>query len=424
MLLGKHINRYYFKYLPMLLLGLAALVVVDYFQLKIPELYQLVINGINDGEVLYKGAMVPFDMDFLLDHICRPLLFIILCLIIGRFLWRICFFGAGIRAETDLRRRMFERCAILSQQYYQENKVGNLMALFTADLDTIQECFGWGVMMVFDALFLGILAIWKMFRMDWFLSLLSLIPLFLLLAVSTLIGKVMTKKWAYRQEKYSELSDFTQENFSGIGVIKAFVKESKELLFFKKLNVENEDANVDFTRASVLMRVLVMLFVESVMCVILGYGGYLAHEGIFNAGRLIEFIGYFSSTIWPIMAISELIDMTSRGKASLNRVSELLDARPDVVDSENVAPVDHLSGRIEFRDLSFTYPGGDIQALQGVSATIEAGEHVGIIGRTGSGKTTLVDLLLRTYNVPDGSIFLDGRDINSLPIQTVRDSAA
>ena len=412
MLLGKHINRYYLRYLPMLLLGLAALVVVDYFQLKIPELYQLVINGINDGEVLYKGAMVPFDMDFLLDHICRPLLFIILCLIIGRFLWRICFFGAGIRAETDLRRRMFERCAILSQQYYQENKVGNLMALFTADLDTIQECFGWGVMMVFDALFLGILAIWKMFRMDWFLSLLSLIPLFLLLAVSTLIGKVMTKKWAYRQEKYSELSDFTQENFSGIGVIKAFVKESKELLFFKKLNVENEDANVDFTRASVLMRVLVMLFVESVMCVILGYGGYLAHEGIFNAGRLIEFIGYFSSTIWPIMAISELIDMTSRGKASLNRVSELLDARPDVVDSENVAPVDHLSGRIEFRDLSFTYPGGDIQALQGVSATIEAGEHVGIIGRTGSGKTTLVDLLLRTYNVPDGSIFLDGRDIN------------
>ncbi len=424
MLFGKHINRYYLRYLPMLLLGLAALVVVDYLQLKIPELYQLVINGLNDGEVLYEGAMHPFNMDFLLDVICRPMLFIILAMIIGRFLWRICFFGAGINTETAMRRRMFERCVILSQHYYQENKVGNLMALFTADLDTIQECFGWGVMMVFDALFLGVLAIWKMFRMNPLLAALSLIPLLLLLAVSTLIGKVMTRKWEYRQEKYSELSDFAQENLSGIGVIKAFVKEGKELLFFKKLNKENEDANVDFTRASVLMRVLVMLFVESVMCVILGYGGYLAHVGIFNAGRLVEFIGYFSSTIWPIMAISELIEMTSRGKASLNRVSALLDAQPDVVDSEDVTDVERLNGQIEFRNLSFTYPDGDIEALHDISATIQAGEHVGIIGRTGSGKTTLVDLLLRTYNVPDGTIFLDGRDINTLPIQTVRDSAA
>ena len=424
MLFGKHINRYYLKYLGWLLLGIASLIVVDYFQLEIPELYQMVINGMNDGVVEFNGAQVPFDMGFLLDHICRPLLIYILLIVVGRFLWRVCFFGSGVRTETDLRRRMYERCSELSQQYYQENKVGNLMALFTADLDTIQECFGWGVMMVADALFLGVLALVKMFRMNALLAALTLIPMLLLLAVSSIIGHYMMKKWTARQEMYSQLSDFAQENFSGISVIKAFVKEGKELLFFRWLNRENEKANVSYTKASTALNVFVTLFVESVMCVILGYGGYLVHEGIFNAGRLIEFIGYFSSIIWPIMAISELIEMRSRGKASLNRISELLDATPDVVDRESVEPVETLSGKIEFRDLSFTYPGGDVEALQHVSATIEAGEHVGIIGRTGSGKTTLVDLILRTYNVPEGTVFLDDRDINSIPIQTVRDCAA
>lgn len=321
MLLGKHINRYYLKYLPILLLGLASLVMVDFFQLEIPELYRMVINGINDGEVLLDGKIYPFDMDFLLDHICLPLIFVLLAMILGRFLWRICFFGTGVRTETQLRRRMFEHCTELSQEYYQENKVGNLMALFTNDLDTVQECFGWGVMMLFDALLLGVMSIVKMMRMDWKLASLTLIPMAFLLVVSTLIGKYMMRKWDERQQAYSDLSDFSQETISGMAVIKAFVKEGKELLFFKTLNKNNEKTNVAHARASVLLRVFVMLFVESVVCIILGYGGYLVYCGTFNAGELVEFIGYFTAIVWPIMAISELIDMQSRGKASLNRIS-------------------------------------------------------------------------------------------------------
>jgi ATP-binding cassette subfamily B protein len=319
---------------------------------------------------------------------------------------------------------MFDRCKDLSQQYYQVNKVGNLMSLFTNDLETIQECFGWGVMMFCDAVFLGVMAITKMMRMNMRLALLSLIPMTLLLLVSTTIGKYMMKKWELRQERFSDLSDFSQENFSGIAVIKAFVKEAKELLFFKTLNKANEDANVDFTRASTLMRVLVMLFVESVICVILGYGGYLVYKDVFSAGQLVEYLGYFNLTIWPIMAVSELIDMVSRGKGSLKRVSELLDAQPDVVDGENVQEVSALCGNIEFRNLTFRYPGDGPEVLKNISVSIQAGENVGLIGRTGVGKTTLVDLILRTYNVADGSIFLDGRDINTIPIHTVRDNAA
>ena len=220
------------------------------------------------------------------------------------------------------------------------------------------------------------------------------------------------------------MSDFSQESFSGIAVIKAFVKEGKELWAFKKLSKENEDTNIDFTKSSVLFRILVMSFVESVICIILGYGGYLVYKGDFNAGQLMEFIGYFNAIIWPIMAVSELIGMHAQGKASLKRIGELLDSTPDVFDREDVEDVAEIRGDIEFRGLTFRYPDGESDVLTDVSFSIKAGENVGIIGRTGSGKTTIVDLILRTYNVPDGTLLIDGRDVNKIPIKTLRANAA
>ncbi len=424
MIFGKHINRYYLKYSPILLLGLLALVCVDYFQLMIPNLYQMVINGINDGVVIHNGVQRVFDMPFLLQEICMPMVGIILALVIGRFGWRVCFFGCAIKVEAHLRELMFDNARQLSRQYYQVNKVGNLMSLFTNDLDTVQECFGWGIMMLCDTVLMGGLAIWKMWHMSHTLTILSLIPMVFLLCAATVLGRYMMKKWDIRQAAFSNLSDFAQESFTGIAVIKAFVKEAKELWAFKKLNVENEKANMDHTRASVLFRVLVMLFVESVICVILGYGGYLVYHDTFNAGQLVEFIGYFNSVIWPIMAISELIDMGSRGKASLQRIGELLDAPVDVLDRPGVAELTNVRGDIELRDLSFCYPDGEHDALEHISFTISAGEQVGLVGRTGSGKTTLVDLLLRTYNVPDGTLFIDGHDVNDLSIRSVRAACA
>jgi len=170
--------------------------------------------------------------------------------------------------------------------------------------------------------------------------------------------------------------------------------------------------------------VLVTLFVESVICIILGYGGYLVYKGTFDPGQLIEFIGYFSAIVWPIMAVSELIDMTSRGKASLDRISELLDEKPTVRDREGAVPLENIRGEIEFRGLDFSYPGGEAEALHGVSFRIEAGENVGLVGRTGSGKTTIVDLILRAYNVPDGTVFIDGHDVNDVTIRSVREGCA
>ena len=274
------------------------------------------------------------------------------------------------------------------------------------------------------AVMLGIMALSKMWAMNPILTLLSLIPMSCLLASATIVGKSLARKWDARQEAYSRLSDFSQESFSGIAVIKAFVKEAKELWAFKKLNQENEKASMTHTKASVLFRVMVTLFVESVICIILGYGGYLVYKDILDGPQLVEFIGYFNSVIWPIMAVSELIDMSSRGKASLARISELLDAPVAVKDREGAQSLPNVKGRIEFRNMTFRYPDGEFDALEDVSFVIEPGEQVGLVGKTGSGKTTLVDLILRTYNVPDGTLFIDGHDVNDVKIRDLREACA
>ena len=424
MIFGRHINRYYLKHAPALLLGILALLTVDYIQLLIPELYRLVINGVNLGQVVVNGQTLPFTKEVLFRHICLPMIWIVLLMVVGRFLWRICFFGSAVRVAADLRERMFDHSRQLSQQYYQVNKVGNLMSLYTNDLDTIQECFGDGILMFFDAAVLGIMALVKMWRMDFKLTLLALIPAGVMFAIGTVMSQVMTKRWEERQQAFSDLSDFAQENFSGIAVIKAFVKELKELTAFRKLNKENEEINVIYTKIATLLEVLVTLFVESVICVILGYGGWLVYRGQFNAGQLVEYIGYFEAIVWPIMAISMLIEKTARGKASLNRIAELLDAPIDVTDHDGVAELQNPRGGIEFRHLSFRYPDGEYDVLKDVSFTIQPGESVGIVGKTGAGKTALVDLLLRTYNVPDGTLFVDGQDVNTVSIHSVRDACA
>ena len=424
MIFGKYINRYYLKHAPVLLLGILSLLTVDYIQLLIPELYRLVINGVNLGQVVVDGQTMAFTKEVLFQHICLPMIYIVVLMVIGRFLWRVCFFGSAVRVAADLREQMFDHSRQLSQQYYQVNKVGNLMSLYTNDLDTIQECFGDGILMFFDASVLGILALVKMWRMDIKLTLLALIPAAVMFAIGTVMSQVMTKRWEERQQAFSDLSDFAQENFSGIAVIKAFVKELKELMAFRKLNKENEEINVTYTKIATLLEVLVTLFVESVICVILGYGGWLVYRGQFNAGQLVEYIGYFEAIVWPIMAISMLIEKTSRGKASLNRITELLNAPIDVADRDGVADLRDPHGGIEFRHLTFRYPDGEYDVLKDVSFTIKPGESVGIVGKTGAGKTALVDLLLRTYNVPDGTLFVDGQDVNAVSIHSVRDACA
>ncbi|MBR1867181.1 MAG: ABC transporter ATP-binding protein [Clostridia bacterium] len=423
MIFGKRINKYYLKYAPLFIIGIVVLAVIDFAQLQIPKIYRILLTALNTG---YADAekTIEFSLDVLLNDICFPMLLIVLALLFGRFLWRVCFFGASVNTEEGLRREMFDHAKDLSQSFYSENKVGSLMSLFTNDLSTIEECFGWGVMMFFDALLLGVMSLYNMFTLQPVLAVLCLLPMALLAIVGSILNKYMMKKWDLREEAFSRISDFSQESFSGIAVIKAYVKEAKELWVFKKLNSENEKANVDFTKMSVALRVSVTFFVQSVICIILGFGGYLVYNKTVTAEALLEFVGYFTAIIWPIMAISELIDMSSRGKASLNRITSLLEAKIEVKDADNAVDAGVLNGKIEFKNLSFKYSENARTILDDLSFEINAGETVGIIGKIGAGKSTIVDLITKTYNVGNDKILLDGKDINGLTLKSIRRNIA
>lgn len=414
MLFGKHINKYYLKYWYFFLGGILALLAVDYFQLIIPEIYGNIINGL-DGKI-------PFNKEILVDYIIE--MFIVMAVMVaGRFLWRICIFGVAIRIESSLREKMFDYSKDLSQEFYQNHKTGALMALYTNDLSTVRMCFGGGSVMLIDAIFLGVMAFIKMFNLSISLTLLSLIPLAVIATFSGIVSRFMNRKWKARQEAFEQMSDFTQESFSGIAVIRSFVKESKELMAFSKINKDNVDKNMDFIKLSTIVNVLFSLFLSSVMIIIIGYGSFLVYKGVdgLNSGKLFEFFGYFSSMVWPMMAVARLVNMRSQGVASLKRISELLDEEKTVVDDQYVKELAEPKGSIEFSGLSFKYPNTQLEVLSDITFKLNAGESLGIIGPTGCGKTTLVDLLLRIYNLDRGKVFIDGVDIMSIPIRQIRD---
>jgi len=429
MLLNRYINKYYRKLWYLFLLGIIALVVVDVVQLYEPEFLGQIVDHLKQNET-------P-DSVFI-GRICGKLLLVGAAMFAGRLVWRVCLLNASSRIETGLRHEMFRKSERLSQQYYHETKVGSIMSWFTTDLETIEEYTGIGTVQMVDAFFLGILVIIKMFRLDWALTLFALIPMLFIVIWGALVEKYMAMKWEERQKNYDALYDFTQENFTGIRVIKAFVKETSELHAFAKVAKKNKDSNISFVRVSVFFDVVIEWIIAAIFCMILGFGSWfvyaeisgnpvvmLGHTVSLTTGQLVTFVGYFDTLVWPLIAMGSLVTMFSRARTSLKRVSAFLDAPEDVKDPENAIELEHVQGEIEFRDLSFAYPSAqEREILRHVCFTIHAGETVGIVGRIGSGKSTLVTLLTRLYNLKPGTLLLDGKDIMDCSLRSVRDAVA
>ena len=420
MITGKYINKYYKKYFWFLFVGILALLLVNYFQLEIPRICGEILDGVKDGSLF---------LDENINKIGRYMIYLGLIAFImfsGRFLWRVSIFGLGVRVSCDIREEMFKHSEKLSNQFYKEHKTGALMALYTNDIQTMRMSFSMGTVATVDCISLGSLAIYKMFKTNWILSLFSILPMIVLVFIMAKISKVMKKKFFLRQKAYDNISDFSQENFSGIAVIKAFVKEYFEIKHFAKLNLDYYETNINYVKLATILDCSLSLFLSLIVAILLGGGSYfVVHEfeffgEVFTVGKLWEFVAYFNSVIWPFMAIARIIEIRTQAKVSYSRIEELLDSKIDIFDNETI-DVDDLNGKIEFKNLSYCYPDGSNNVLDNVSFTIEAGEMVGIIGKTGCGKTTIVDLLLRTYNLNLNTLFLDDIDIMSIPYKTVRD---
>ena len=426
MIFGKYINKYYLKYWPYFLIGVIMLIVVDILQLYVPEFLGQIIDFFEDGSIAGHE-----------QEITKIIIYVIAVafgMFIGRVIWRLSIFRASTGIEASLRNDMFLKAERLSQRYYHETKVGNIMNWFTTDLETIEEFFGWGTIMLVDAGFLSILVLIKMFILDWALTLIALVPILLIVVWGGLVEKYMSMKWEYRQKETDKLYDFTQENFTGIRVIKAFVKETQQLHAFSKIAKKNKDVNVNFARLSVTFDVIISIIIALISAIILGFGGWFVYAFVtgnpvtifgnpikLTAGQLITFVGFFDLLIWPMMALGQIFTMRSRAKTSLKRVSRFLDEEEEIKNCDNPVSLKGIKGSIEFKDFSFTYPDGNENSLNNVSLKINAGETIGIVGKIGSGKTTLVNSLLRLYNVDKNKIFIDGIDIMDCDIESLRD---
>ena len=417
MLFGKYVNRFYIKYFWHFFLGVLLLVFVDVIQLYVPELVG------NLTKLYDAGQLTSVDI----DKAGLTILLIAFGMFVGRFAWRVAILSGAYKISTDLRQDMFDHSLNLSQRFYHNNKVGAIMSYYTNDIDTIQECFGWGTVMLVDAVFLSGLTIFKMFKLNWQLTLISIVPLLILCTSFYFIDVKMEEVYAKRQKAFEKMSDYTQEIFTGLRVIKAFAREKIESALFKKVNENSKNKDLDLVKFSALLEALIHILVKLMIVIGMSIGGYfiimnLNDAGFVNISRdeLISFILYFDNIVWPMMALGQIVSLVSRAKTSLKRVSKFLDEKVEIVDNE-VVDKDSINGKITIKNLSYSYPDSD-EVLKGISLEINPGENIGIVGKVGSGKTTLANILLRLDNIEQDKVFLDDIDIMKLPIKLVRDS--
>ena len=407
----QYIKKHKFQYLA----GILTLFVVDFANLFIPQLTGTITDGLTAHTMDWNGVKSCLLAIFLLG----------LTLTIGRFLWRYFLFGASRSIERELRDTMFAHLEKMDVEYYNEHKTGDLMTRFTSDLNSIRMAIGPAIISLFDGTVMAVMVIFQMMiYVNVKLTLVALIPMFLISIGEIFYGKIMHPRYLARQEAVSDLTDFVQDNFSGVRVIKAFVRERSECAAFARQNRNTMNKNLKVVGLlSVVMPLLDVIIGFSSLAALI-YGGYMALIGEITLGRFVAFNQYINMLVWPMLACGDAINMFSQGAASIKRVKEVFDSKPEVSDAKDVAPVDALKGEITLSHLTFIHHGHTEPTLKDISLNVPAGSTLAIIGRTGNGKSTLVNLLLHLYNAKSGMIFFDGRDINTIPLKTLRENIA
>ena len=411
-LLFSFLLRYKWQYV----FGLLCLLAVDYLELFIPQLTGNIIDGLTGEQYTIRLLLVSVLLIAATAAIIALL----------RFGWRVLMFGSSRKVERDLRESLFSHLTGLSDSFYQTHKTGDLMAYFTNDMDAVRLAVGPAVLTTFDAVVLTILTLTKMILyVDLRLTLLSMIPLILLLFIWWGYGKAMDRRYEKKQTAFSELSDRVQESISGVRIIKAFVQEKRELDAFAERNQTNRDANLAVVRLKAVMMPLLDGLVGAATALTLLYGGKLVLDGEITIGRFVAFQSYVTTLVWPMIAAGESITMISQGSASWKRLCSLLSQIPQICDDDKTdRDLCELGDGIEFTELTFRYGPNLPEVFNGFTAEIPSGSTVGILGRTGSGKTTLVNLLTRVRNTEPGMIRIGGRDLREIPLSLLRENIA
>ncbi len=410
---GRYILRHWWQYL----LGIAALYMVDWVNVYVPEFTGRIIDGLTDGSLNMQGAMKIVWMIAGMGF----------AIALGRFGWRFFIFGAARSIEREMRGDMYSHLSRLSMRYFNQHKTGDLMAHFTNDLMSVRQLLGMTVITAFDATVMLLLVLMNMIHyVSPKLTVVAVIPLLVITVGDFFYGKIMHKRFKARQEAFSTLTDQVQETISGIRVIKAFVQERKELYAFAATTENAKEKNLNVVRLQALMMPIMDLIIGTSTLLTLLYGGYLAIHGEITVGQFVAFNSYVGMLVWPMMAVGECITSISQGLASLGRIFGIFEEKPEITDGKQTNhAVRSLRGEIKLNHLTFAYPDmPDVNVLEDVSVTVKPGETLAILGRTGSGKSTVPSLLVRLYDVGDGMISIDGHDLKTIPLGVLRENIA
>ncbi len=407
----KYIKRHKWQYIG----GIITLFILDFANLYIPKTTGVITDGL---------AAHTMDMRGVWQNIVI-ILSIGMTLTVGRFLWRYFLFGAARSIEREIRDDMFAHLEKLDVEYYNEHKTGDLMTRFTSDLNAVRMAIGPAVIAAFDAIVMTVMVIGQMMiYVNVKLTLAAIVPMFFIAAGELYYGKIMQKRFLERQEAVSELTDFVQESFSGVRVVKAFVQERAQIRAFAKANAKAKKKNLGIAKMEALVMPLLDVVIGISSLITLLYGGVLALAGEITIGRFVAFHQYITMLVWPMIACGEAINMFSQGGAGIRRIQEVFSAQPEIADSRNAEEVNEIKGNIRLNHLTFLHRGHSEPTLKNISLDIKAGTTLAVIGRTGNGKSTLVNLLIHLYQTKRGMIFIDGTDINDISLKSLRENIA
>lgn len=388
-------------------LGLITLIIVDAMHLIVPQIFKRVIDSLASGmatsEQILKLGLAVLGIYILMG--------------VFRFFWRYLVIGASHRIDRNIRQELYDHLQTLSPQYYDQTKVGDIMAHATNDISAVRMATGIATIASFDAIFLSLSSITIMVIMNWKLTLLTMIPLPLIALMMLKFGKLIHKRFESVQEAFSTLTEKAQESLSGVRVIKAYGDEESENRFFSVKAEECVSQNVKLARIWGMFQPMIGALAMASMAILLGAGGAMVIRGTISLGEFVAFSSYLMMLIWPMIAIGWVVNLLQRGAASMGRLQKIFTTVPDILDGENsISPEPAIS----VEHLSFTYPGTDAEILSDISFNLPAGGTLGVVGRTGSGKTTLVELLMRLYDPPTGTVFVGGVDVRDMKLSKIR----
>jgi len=411
------IKPYYTRRWKLIVLGLLSLILVDFMQLIIPRIIKRAVDDLTALEIQWQGLL-------------RYALYMaVVGLVIAcfRYVWRRCLIGTSRKVEEGLRNRLFSHLQTLSPPFYDTAKTGDLMAHATNDITHIRMAVGMGIVALTDAIVLGTAAIGFMAYINVRLTIYAMIPAPIIVLGTRILGNRMHRLYTRVQSDFSNITETVRERFAGIRITKAHHNEAHETESFKAISENYITSNVQLAKITGAFLPLMLFFSNLSLAAVLYFGGRQTIAGTITPGEFVAFISYLGLLTWPIMAMGWVTNLIQRGKASLDRLEKILNTQPDIADAPDARSVDQLEGDIEIRDISFAYNTHDSKnrnVLSHIDISIEPGQMLGIVGPPGSGKSSLLNLIPRLYDVTEGSISIDGLDIRNLKLTDLRDQIA